>query len=112
MGYWYYCVSDIYTLHLKITHTSRYTLAVGKAPFHAAKREEIYKNLQNRAYEWPDLAQHPNDISRDLQDLVSSLLVDEDDRPCPDRIVSHSFFKMATIPDRLNSTFFSGMLGK
>jgi hypothetical protein len=53
------------------------------------------------------LAQHPNDISRDLQDLVGSLLVDEDDRPCPDQIVSHSYFKMSTIPDRLSSTLTS-----
>jgi hypothetical protein len=77
---------------------------VGKAPFHAAKREEIYKKLQNREYEWPDLSKHQNDISNDLRDLVSSLLVDEDDRPGPDKIVSHTFFKLYFIPEHLDSS--------
>jgi myosin-1 len=86
------------------TDSYSYTLAVGKAPFHAAKREEIYKKLQNREYEWPDLSKHQNDISNNLRDLVGSLLVDEDDRPDPDQIVSHSFFKMAYIPEFLDSS--------
>jgi myosin I len=60
--------------------------------------------LQNREYEWPDLAKHQNDISSDLRDLVGSLLVDEDYRPGPDEIVSHPFFKMSFIPDRLDSS--------
>jgi myosin-1 len=81
-----------------------YTLAVGKAPFHAAKREDIYKKLQNCDYEWPDISKNQNDISNDLRHLVSSLLVPEDDRPGPDQIVSHSFFKMAFIPDHLDSS--------
>lgn len=81
-----------------------YTLAVGKAPFHAAKREDIYKKLQSCDYEWPDISKNPNDISNDLRDLVGSLLVHEDDRPSPDQIVSHPFFKMAFIPDHLDSS--------
>lgn len=81
-----------------------YTLAVGKAPFHAAKREDIYKKLQSCDYEWPDISKNPNDISTDLRDLVSSLLVHEDDRPGPDQIVGHPFFKMAFIPDHLDSS--------
>lgn len=90
-------------MSIKLTQGS-YTLAVGKAPFHAAKREEIYKKLQNREYEWPDLSKHQNDISNNLRDLVGSLLVDEDDRPNPDMIVSHPFFKMAFIPEILDSS--------
>lgn len=81
-----------------------YTLAVGKAPFHAPKREDIYKKLQSCDYEWPDISKNPNDISPDLRDLVSSLLVHEDDRPSPDQIVSHAFFKTAFIPDHLDSS--------
>ena len=81
-----------------------YTLAVGKAPFHAAKREEIYKKLQNREYEWPDASKCANDISQDLKDLVSSLLVHEDDRPVPDKIVSHTFFRLAFIPEHLDNS--------
>ena len=80
-----------------------YTLAVGKAPFHAAKREDIYKKLQARDYKWPELSKANSDISNDLRELVSSLLVHEDDRPCPDRIVSHPFFKTAFVPVQLSS---------
>lgn len=79
-----------------------YTLAVGRAPFHAAKKEEIYKKLQAREYTWPDLSKHQNDISNDLRDLVSLLLVDEDDRPGPDLIVSHPFFRLGFIPANLD----------
>jgi myosin-1 len=49
------------------------------------------------------VSKNQNDISTDLRDLVSSLLVHEDDRPCPDEIVSHSFFKTKFIPDKLDS---------
>jgi myosin-1 len=85
------------------TDSSRYTLAVGKAPFHASKREDIYKKLQQREYKWPEVSKNQNDISTDLKDLVSSLLVHEDDRPGPDEIVSHCFFKTKFIPDHLDS---------
>ncbi|KAF2400442.1 hypothetical protein EJ06DRAFT_582273 [Trichodelitschia bisporula] len=78
-----------------------YTLAVGKAPFHAPKREDIYKKLQNREYEWPTKDKCPNDISTELKNLVSSLLVHEDDRPVPDKIVSHPFFRLQFVPDHL-----------
>ncbi|GME34038.1 uncharacterized protein K452DRAFT_294428 [Neofusicoccum parvum] len=71
-----------------------YTLAVGKAPFHAPKREDIYKKLQTRDYSWPEPGKTTNDICYDLKDLVGSLLVHEDDRPNPDKIVSHDFFKL------------------
>jgi myosin-1 len=77
---------------------------VGKAPFHASKREDIYKKLQQREYKWPEVSKTQNDISTDLKDLVSSLLVHEDDRPGPDEIVSHSFFKTKFIPDCLDSS--------
>lgn len=79
-----------------------YTLAVGRAPFHAPKREDIYKKLRNREYSWPELSKFPNDISEDLRDLVGSLLVHEDDRPNPDQIVSHAFFRISFIPLQLD----------
>ncbi|KIW07561.1 uncharacterized protein PV09_01517 [Verruconis gallopava] len=82
-----------------------YTLAVGKAPFHSSSKEEIYKKALAMRYEWPDVAVHKNDISNDLKDLVSSLLVyDEEERPGPDQIVSHAFFKLQFIPETLDST--------
>jgi myosin-1 len=60
--------------------------------------------LAIREYEWPDLSKHQNDISSDLRDLVGSLLVDEDDRPGPDMIVSHAFFKLSFIPEQIDSS--------
>jgi myosin-1 len=79
-------------------------LAVGKAPFHASNKEEIYKKARKGEYEWPDVSKHQNDISNDLRDLVSSLLVHEDERPNPDQIVSHAFFKMNFVPETLDSS--------
>lgn len=87
-----------------LTSNSRYTLAVGRAPFHAAKREEIYAKLQARDYKWPELSKTQNEITDDLRDLVSSLLVHEDDRPNPDKIVSHPFFKLPFIPLHLDES--------
>lgn len=84
-------------------YSCRYTLAVGKAPFHAAKREDIYRKLKAREYAWPDLAKCANEITDDLRDIVSLLLVHEDDRPTPDQIVVHPFFKLGHIPLHLES---------
>jgi len=79
-----------------------YTLAVGKAPFHAASKEEVYKKLKAGEYSWPELSSITNDISADLRDLVSALLVPEELRPCPDKIVAHPFFKMAYVPTKMS----------
>ncbi|KAL5115295.1 Cell cycle serine/threonine-protein kinase cdc5/MSD2 [Pleosporales sp. CAS-2024a] len=80
-----------------------YTLAVGRAPFHAAKREDIYRKLKACDYTWPDFTKFANDITDDLRDIVSLLLVHEDERPTPDQIVAHSFFKLGYIPLELDS---------
>ncbi|KAF2001152.1 hypothetical protein P154DRAFT_433440 [Amniculicola lignicola CBS 123094] len=80
-----------------------YTLAVGRAPFHAAKREDIYRKLKAREYTWPDLAKFPNEITDDLRDIVSLLLVHEDERPTPDQIVTHQFFRLGHVPLQLDS---------
>jgi serine/threonine protein kinase len=80
-----------------------YTLAVGKAPFHASTKEEIYKKLRSGEYTWPELNSTSNQ-SADLRNLVSSLLVPEELRPLPDQIVSHPFFKIALVPAKIPST--------
>lgn len=79
-----------------------YTLAVGKAPFHASTKEEIYKKLKSGTYAWPELSATTNQSS-DLRNLVSSLLVPEEQRPVPDEIVSQSFFKIAFVPSSIPS---------
>lgn len=80
-----------------------YTLAVGRAPFHATTKEEIYKKLKSGTYTWPELSGTTNQSSA-LRDLVSSLLVPEEQRPIPDQIVSQSFFKIAFVPSSIPST--------
>jgi serine/threonine protein kinase len=80
-----------------------YTLAVGKAPFHASTKEEIYKKLRSGTYSWPELNATSNQSS-DLRDLVSSLLVPEEERPIPDVIASHNFFKIAFVPSTIPAT--------
>ncbi|KAF7198652.1 Serine/threonine-protein kinase plo1 [Pseudocercospora fuligena] len=80
-----------------------YTLAVGKAPFHASTKEEIYKKLKSGTYTWPELSA-TNNQSTDLRDLVSRILVSEEQRPSPDEIVSHAFFKIAYVPAEIPTT--------
>lgn len=75
-----------------------FTLAVGKAPFHASSKEEIYKKLKQGEYKWPELSATHNDISTDLRNTVASLLVPEEERPEPDSIVSQPFFRMGYVP--------------
>ncbi|KAF2482455.1 hypothetical protein BDY17DRAFT_324736 [Neohortaea acidophila] len=77
-----------------------YTLAVGKAPFHSSTKEEIYKKLKSGAFTWPELSATTNQSS-DLRNLVSSLLVPEEQRPVPDQIVSQPFFKIAFVPSSI-----------
>ena len=79
-----------------------YTLAVGKAPFHASTKEEIYRKLKSGTYTWPELSATTNQSS-DLRNLVSSLLVPEEQRPIPDQIVSQNFFKIAFVPSSIPS---------
>jgi serine/threonine protein kinase len=79
-----------------------YTLAVGKAPFHASTKEEIYKKLKSGTYAWPELSTTTNQSS-DLRNLVASLLVPEEERPIPDQIVSQNFFKIAFVPSSIPS---------
>ncbi|TKA83890.1 hypothetical protein B0A55_00103 [Friedmanniomyces simplex] len=80
-----------------------YTLAIGKAPFHATTKEEIYKKLKSGNYTWPELSATTNQ-SADLRNLVASLLVPEEQRPPPDQIVSQNFFKIAFVPASIPSS--------
>jgi myosin-1 len=103
VGNWYHDVRETNCLIGRDTYKPRYTLAVGRAPFHAAKREDIYRKLKACDYTWPDLAKFANEITDDLRDIVSLLLVHEDERPTPDQIVAHPFFKLGYIPLELES---------
>lgn len=79
-----------------------YFLAVGKAPFHAKSKEEIYTKLRKGEYTWPELTPDSNEIPEDLRALVAKLLVEEAKRPSPDKVVRHPFFSQGFIPSRLD----------
>jgi serine/threonine protein kinase len=79
-----------------------YFLAVGKAPFHAKSKDDIYKKLRKGEYGWPELTPDSNEIPEDLKSLVAKLLVEEAKRPTPDKIVRHPFFSQGFIPSRLD----------
>jgi myosin-1 len=102
VGYWHHRVSCIVLISRALADLNRYTLAVGRAPFHASSKEEIYKKLKTGDYSWPELSSITNEISADLRDLVSSLLVSEELRPSPDQIVSHPFFRIAFVPRQMS----------
>ncbi|KAH4111856.1 hypothetical protein HBI56_014100 [Parastagonospora nodorum] len=81
-----------------------YTLAIGRAPFHASKPDQVLVRVTRGEYAWPDLEHHQNDVPDDLRKLVSQILVDEKLRPSLDTIVSHGFFKMGYLPEILSDT--------
>jgi myosin-1 len=89
--------------------SSSYTLAVGKAPFHASKPEKILVNVAKGEYAWPEVGKHANAIPDDLHNLVSQILVDETSRPSLDAIVSHDFLKIGFVPDTLGREAISCM---
>ena len=79
-----------------------YFLAVGRAPFHAKSKDDIYEKLRKGEYTWPELTPDSNEIPEDLRSLVSKLLVEESRRPIPDKVVRHPFFSQGFIPGRLD----------
>lgn len=76
-------------------------MLVGSPPFQSKTQDEIYTKVKARSYRWPSVEKCPNIISQQAKDLVALLLVDADERPGPDDIVSHSFFKCGSVPDSL-----------
>jgi myosin-1 len=50
------------------------------------------------------MAKFSNEITDDLRDIVSQLLVHEDERPTPDQIVNHPYFRLGYIPLTLDTS--------
>jgi serine/threonine protein kinase len=73
-------------------------MLTGKPPFQSSTAEEIYRRAREREYDWPKLDTSENYICQEAKDLVSSLLVDPEDRPDPDTIVRHPFFSCGWVP--------------
>lgn len=80
-------------------------MLTGHPPFQSKTQEEIYKKVRNLSYVWPKDLECGNYIPSEAKSLVSSCLnLDEDERPEPDDIVEHAFFKMYSgcIPGQLD----------
>ena len=84
---------DIWSLGIII-----FAMLTGFPPFQSKTQEEIYRKVKAREYLWPSPEKCPNDISHHAEDLVASLLVQAEDRPEPDDIASHAFFREGHVP--------------
>lgn len=73
-------------------------MLTGKPPFQSATANEIYRRARDRDYDWPALGKSENHISEETKNLVSELLQTPHQRPDPDKIVQHSFFKCGWTP--------------
>ncbi|PGH26757.1 PLK protein kinase [Polytolypa hystricis UAMH7299] len=72
-----------------------FAMLTGYPPFQSKTQEEIYKKVKNLTYGWPKDSECANHIPAEAKDLVAACLsLDEEERPEPDQIVEHPFFKM------------------
>ncbi|PWY89205.1 Pkinase-domain-containing protein [Aspergillus heteromorphus CBS 117.55] len=82
-----------------------FAMLTGYPPFQSKTQEEIYRKVRNLTYVWPKGSECANHIPDDAKSLVSSCLnLAEEERPDPDDIVEHPFFRMydGCIPKRLD----------
>jgi hypothetical protein len=83
-------------------------MLTGFPPFQSNSQEEIYRKVKSLEYVWPkDFDGSCNYIPKEAKDLVSSCLnLNPEERPEPDDIVDHNFFKMylRCIPRTLDSS--------
>lgn len=84
---------DIWSLGIII-----FAMLTGKPPFQSATADEIYRRAKEREYTWPQHFVAANMISPEIQDLVSTMLQDAEERPHPDVIVQHPFFTCGWMP--------------
>ncbi|TEY85188.1 hypothetical protein BOTCAL_0016g00420 [Botryotinia calthae] len=84
---------DIWSLGIII-----FAMLTGKPPFQSATADEIYRRAKEREYTWPQHFVSANMISPEIQDLVSTMLQDAEERPHPDIIVQHPFFTCGWMP--------------
>ena len=85
-----------------IANCCRFAMLTGAPPFQSKTQEEIYRKVEARSYLWPSMETCPNDISQNAKELVASMLVEASERPEPDDIVSHPFFKSGLIPEMVS----------
>lgn len=77
-------------------------MLTGSPPFQSKTQEEIYRKVKARSYLWPPAEICPNPISDNAKILVGGMLVEASERPEPDDIVSHAFFKKGLVPGSIS----------
>jgi hypothetical protein len=75
-----------------------FAMLASKPPFQSSTTEEIYRRAKARDYEWPDPSVSGKYISAEAKDLVSSMLEVAEERPDPDAIVAHPWFRVGYFP--------------
>lgn len=71
-------------------------MLTSKPPFQSSTTDEIYRRARNRDYEWPNPENRY--ISQEAKDIVANMLQEADQRPEPDAIVEHDFFRSGHVP--------------
>jgi len=73
-------------------------MLASKPPFQSSTTDEIYRRAKARDYEWPDPSVSGKYISAEAKDLVSGMLEVAEERPDPDAIVTHPWFRVGYFP--------------
>ena len=80
-----------------------YILLSGEPPFNGSNNKNIYYKISTYKYNFPE--NKWNNISNEAKDLISKILVPEDQRISADDILNHEWFKKVEVIERKNLNF-------
>ena len=80
-----------------------YILLSGEPPFNGSNNKSIYYKISTYKYNFPE--NKWNNISNEAKDLISKILVPEDQRISADDILNHEWFKKVEVIERKNLNF-------
>ena len=81
-----------------------FAMFTSKPPFQSSTTDEIYRRARDRDYEWPTFESTGRYISEEAKDLVATMLADATQRPEPDDIIEHPFFRVGYMPTESDMT--------
>ncbi len=80
-----------------------YILLSGEPPFNGSNNKNIYYKISTYKYNFPE--NKWNNISNEAKDLISKILVPEEQRISADDILNHEWFKKVEVIERKNLNF-------